>query len=60
MDAGIIGGERNPAQTAPPPRFGGTRLRIKALPLNTLSPAAPVAFIAVKDRTLTPLAEARC
>jgi hypothetical protein len=32
-------------------------MRIKALPVKTLSPPAPVGFITVKDRTLTPLAE---
>ncbi|MGA7328648.1 MAG: LysR family transcriptional regulator [Rhodomicrobium sp.] len=38
-------------------RFGGKRLHIKVLPVNTLSPPAPVGLITVKDRTLTPLAE---
>jgi DNA-binding transcriptional LysR family regulator len=38
-------------------RFGAKRLRIKVLPVNTLSPPAPVGLITVKDRTLTPLAE---
>jgi DNA-binding transcriptional LysR family regulator len=43
-----------PASTV---RFGGNRLGIKALAVKTLSPPAPVGFITVKDRTLTPLAE---
>ena len=38
-------------------RFGGKHMRIKALPVKILSPPAPVGFITVKDRTLTPLAE---
>jgi DNA-binding transcriptional LysR family regulator len=38
-------------------RFGGKQLRIKLLPVRTPSPPAPVGFITVKDRTLTPLAE---
>jgi DNA-binding transcriptional LysR family regulator len=38
-------------------RFGGKRMRIKVLPVKVLSPPAPVGFITVKDRTLTPLAE---
>jgi DNA-binding transcriptional LysR family regulator len=38
-------------------RFGGQHMRIKALPVQILSPPAPVGFITVKDRTLTPLAE---
>ncbi len=38
-------------------RFGGKHMRIKVLPVKTLSPPAPVGFITVKDRTLTPLAE---
>jgi DNA-binding transcriptional LysR family regulator len=38
-------------------RFGGKRLGIKALPVKTLSPPAPVGIVTVKDRTLTPLAE---
>jgi DNA-binding transcriptional LysR family regulator len=38
-------------------RFGGKRMRIKVLPVNTLSPSAPVGLITVKNRTLTPLAE---
>jgi DNA-binding transcriptional LysR family regulator len=38
-------------------RFGAKRLRIKVLPVNALSPPAPVGLITVKDRTLTPLAE---
>ena len=38
-------------------RFGGKQMHIKALPVKVLSPPAPVGFITVKDRTLTPLAE---
>jgi DNA-binding transcriptional LysR family regulator len=38
-------------------RFGGKRMHIKVLPIKVLSPPAPVGFITVKDRTLTPLAE---
>lgn len=38
-------------------RFGGKRMQLKVLPVKTLSPPAPVGFITVKDRTLTPLAE---
>jgi DNA-binding transcriptional LysR family regulator len=38
-------------------RFGGKRMRLKVLPVKTSSPPAPVGFITVKDRTLTPLAE---
>jgi DNA-binding transcriptional LysR family regulator len=38
-------------------RFGGKRMNITALPVKILSPPAPVGFITVKDRTLTPLAE---
>jgi DNA-binding transcriptional LysR family regulator len=38
-------------------RFGGTQMRIKVLPVKTQSPPAPVGFITVKNRTLTPLAE---
>jgi DNA-binding transcriptional LysR family regulator len=38
-------------------RFGGRHMRIKVLPVKTLSPPAPVGFVTVKDRTLTPLAE---
>jgi DNA-binding transcriptional LysR family regulator len=38
-------------------RFGGKRMRIKVLPVKILSPPAPVGFITVRDRTLTPLAE---
>ena len=38
-------------------RFGGKQMHIKVLPVKTLSPPAPVGFIIVKDRTLTPLAE---
>jgi DNA-binding transcriptional LysR family regulator len=38
-------------------RFGGRQMRIKVLPIKISSPPAPVGFITVKDRTLTPLAE---
>jgi DNA-binding transcriptional LysR family regulator len=38
-------------------RFGGTGMRLKTLPVEVSSPPAPVGFITVKDRTLSPLAE---
>jgi len=38
-------------------RFGGKGMHIKALPVKTLPPPAPVGIITMKDRTLTPLAE---
>ena len=38
-------------------RFGGKEMRLKVLPVKVQSPPAPVGFITVKDRTLTPLAE---
>jgi DNA-binding MarR family transcriptional regulator len=38
-------------------RFGGKRMQIKVLPFKISSPPAPVGFITVKDRTLTPLAQ---
>jgi DNA-binding transcriptional LysR family regulator len=38
-------------------RFGGRQMHLKVLRVETLSPPAPVGFITVKDRTLTPLAE---
>jgi DNA-binding transcriptional LysR family regulator len=38
-------------------RFGGDRLRLKLLPVKTSPSPAPVGFVTVKDRTLTPLAE---
>jgi DNA-binding transcriptional LysR family regulator len=38
-------------------RFGGQRMHIKVLPIKVLSPPAPVGFITVKNRTLSPLAE---
>lgn len=38
-------------------RFGGDQMRLKVLPVKVLSPPAPVGFVTVKDRTLTPLAE---
>lgn len=37
-------------------RFGGKGLRLKTLPVEVRSPPAPVGFVTVKDRTLTPLA----
>jgi DNA-binding transcriptional LysR family regulator len=38
-------------------RFGGKPMHIKILPIKVPQPPAPVGFIRVKDRTLTPLAE---
>lgn len=38
-------------------RFGGKSMHLKALPVKVQSPPAPVGFITVKGRTLTPLAE---
>jgi DNA-binding transcriptional LysR family regulator len=38
-------------------RFGGKGMRLKVLPVKVSSPPAPVGFVTVKDRTLTPLAE---
>jgi DNA-binding transcriptional LysR family regulator len=38
-------------------RLGGKQMRLKVLPVNVSSPPAPVGFVTVKDRTLTPLAE---
>jgi DNA-binding transcriptional LysR family regulator len=38
-------------------RFGGRQMHLKVLPIKVTSPPAPVGFITVKDRTLTPLAE---
>jgi DNA-binding transcriptional LysR family regulator len=38
-------------------RFGRKEMRLKILPVKTVSPPSPVGFITVKDRTLTPLAE---
>ena len=38
-------------------RFGGQHMRLKALPVKIVSPPAPVGFVTVKDRSLTPLAE---
>jgi DNA-binding transcriptional LysR family regulator len=38
-------------------RFGGQQMRLKILPVKVSSPPAPVGFITVRDRTLTPLAE---
>jgi DNA-binding transcriptional LysR family regulator len=37
-------------------RFGGKQMHLKVLPVKVSSPPAPVGFITVKDRTLTPLA----
>jgi len=37
-------------------RFGGQHMRLKVLPFKVSSPPAPVGFMTVKDRTLTPLA----
>jgi DNA-binding transcriptional LysR family regulator len=38
-------------------RFGGQGMRLKILPIKVSSPPAPVGFVTVRDRTLTPLAE---
>jgi DNA-binding transcriptional LysR family regulator len=38
-------------------RFGGKQMHLKVLPVKALSPPAPIGFVSVKDRTLTPLAE---
>jgi hypothetical protein len=38
-------------------RFGGKQMHLKVLPVKVSPPPAPVGFITVKDRTLTPLAE---
>src|SRR5882672_4642759 len=38
-------------------RFGGKQMQLRILPVKVLSPPAPVGFITVKDRTLTPLAQ---
>jgi DNA-binding transcriptional LysR family regulator len=38
-------------------RFGGRHMRIKVLPVKIATPPAPVGFITVRNRTLTPLAE---
>jgi DNA-binding transcriptional LysR family regulator len=38
-------------------RFGGKHMHLKALPIKVTSSPAPVGFVTVKDRTLTPLAE---
>jgi hypothetical protein len=38
-------------------RFGGKRMHLKVLPVKTLPPPAPIGFVTVKGRTLTPLAE---
>jgi hypothetical protein len=38
-------------------RFGSKGMRLTVLPVKVPSAPAPVGFITVKDRTLTPLAE---
>jgi DNA-binding transcriptional LysR family regulator len=38
-------------------RFGGKPMHLTVLPIKILSPPAPVGFITVKGRTLSPLAE---
>jgi DNA-binding transcriptional LysR family regulator len=38
-------------------RFGGKSMHLKMLPVKIVSPPAPIGFVTVKDRTLTPLAE---
>ena len=38
-------------------RFGSKQMHIKVLPIKILAPPAPIGFVRVKDRTLTPLAE---
>jgi len=38
-------------------RFAGKPMHLRVLPVKTMSPPAPVGFITVKARTLTPLAE---
>jgi DNA-binding transcriptional LysR family regulator len=38
-------------------RFGDKRMHLKVLPIKVPSPPAPVGFITVRGRTLTPLAE---
>jgi hypothetical protein len=38
-------------------RFRSKEMHLKVLPIKTVSAPAPVGFITVKDRTLTPLAE---
>ena len=38
-------------------RFGSKQMHIKVLPVKVLAPPAPIGFVRVKDRTLTPLAE---
>ena len=38
-------------------RFEGKQMRLKVLPVKISSPPAPVGFVTVKDRTLSPLAE---
>jgi DNA-binding transcriptional LysR family regulator len=38
-------------------RFGGKHMRIKVLPVKIATPPAPVGFLIVRNRTLTPLAE---
>ena len=38
-------------------RFGGQHMRLKVLPVKLSSPPAPVGFVTVKNRMLSPLAE---
>jgi DNA-binding transcriptional LysR family regulator len=38
-------------------RFGSKQMHIKVLPIKILAPPAPIGFVRVEDRTLTPLAE---
>lgn len=38
-------------------RFGGKHIGIRALPVGAIKLPAPIGFVTVKDRTLTPLAE---
>ena len=38
-------------------RFGGQHMRLKVLPVKLSSPPAPVGFVTVKNRLLSPLAE---
>src|SRR5579871_5350595 len=38
-------------------RFGGKQMHLKVLPIKVSSPPAPVGFVTIRDRMLTPLAE---
>ncbi len=38
-------------------RFGGRSMRLKTLPIKNAPLPAPIGFVTIKDRTLTPLAE---